>query len=45
MTFPHCFIGYCGREVRYGPTDRAVVMLWIGTGAFLLEGSGSIQTC
>jgi hypothetical protein len=35
----------CGREARYGPTDRMAVVLYIVSGALLLGCSGSVQIC
>jgi hypothetical protein len=31
---PHCFNGWLGREIGFGPVDRSAVVLWIGSGAF-----------
>jgi hypothetical protein len=36
LSFPHCLIGCCGREARYGPTNQTTVELWIVSGALLL---------
>jgi hypothetical protein len=43
INFPHCFIGCCGREAGYEPIDRLAIVLWIGSRALLLRGSGSVQ--
>jgi hypothetical protein len=40
-----CFIGCYGREAGYEPVDWSAGVLWIGMGAFLLVGSGSVQIC
>jgi hypothetical protein len=45
FVFPHCLIGCYGREAGYGPTNRSVVVLWVGLGALLLGGSWSVQIC
>jgi hypothetical protein len=31
--FLHCFIGWLGREIEYGPMDRSAGVLWIVSGA------------
>jgi hypothetical protein len=36
LNFTHCFIDFCGRETRYGPTNRSVSILLIVSGALLL---------
>jgi hypothetical protein len=33
FVFIHYFIGWLGREIGYGPTDRSADVLWIETGA------------
>jgi hypothetical protein len=35
-----CFIGWLRREIRYGPADRSIGVLWIVSGALFLESSG-----
>jgi hypothetical protein len=42
---PHCFIGWLGREIGYGPMDRSAGVLWIASGAPFLESSGPAQLC
>jgi hypothetical protein len=41
----HCFNGWKGREIGWGPTDWSTGVLWIGMGALFLESSGSAQLC
>jgi hypothetical protein len=40
--FLHCFIGWLGREIGYGPTDRSAGVLWIVSGA-LLSGAVTLS--
>jgi hypothetical protein len=41
----HCFIGWLGRESRYGPMDRSTDVLWIVSGALFLRSSDPSQLC
>jgi hypothetical protein len=41
FSFLHCFIGWFGRETRYGLTDQSVGVLWIVSGALFLRSSDS----
>jgi hypothetical protein len=41
----HCFIGWLGREIRNGHTDRSAGVLWIASGALFLGSSGPDQLC
>jgi hypothetical protein len=40
--FLHCFIGWLGRETRYGPTDQTIGVLWIVSGV-IFWSSDSVQ--
>jgi hypothetical protein len=41
--FLHYFIGWLGREIRYGPTNRTTGVLWIVLGSIFLRSSDSVQ--
>jgi hypothetical protein len=43
--YPHCFIGWLGRETGYGPVGRSAGVLWIVSGAPFLRSSGPAQLC
>jgi hypothetical protein len=40
LAYAYCFIGWLGRETRYGPTDRSAGVLCIMSGALFLRSSG-----
>jgi hypothetical protein len=43
--YPHCFIGWLGRETGYGLVNRSPGVLWIVSGALFLWSSGPAQLC